>query len=260
MAKRFTSIVGILKEALFPAKCLGCDAPCPWPLPSDRTVRMAGYLCPQCDAQLQWIDSPLCLRCGRPFASDQGVDHVCGTCQDKSFAFESARAAGLYAEALKALIHQYKYRRCEPLAAPLGQLLWEAFCRHWALDDVDAVIPVPLHRRRLRKRGFNQAGLLLRKWTGLAAARGIDIDGLSVLNDVLVRRRYTLPQTGLDHKARQINVRNAFGIGKGTVKGLRLLLVDDVFTTGATAHACAQVLKRDGAVSVKLLTLARAAQ
>lgn len=264
MVTWFSSAANTVKEAFFPARCVGCDAICPWPSPTDRSTPITGYLCLKCGAQLKWIQSPHCLTCGRPFASDQGVDHVCGACESIAFAFESARAAGLYTDALKALIHHYKYRCCEPLAAPLGRLLWDAFWRHWDLDDIDAIVPVPLHWRRLRKRGFNQARLLLRKWPRLAAQSGIVFDRWPIWTDLLVRRRYTLPQTGLDHKARQVNMRNAFGIGKGMAnmaKGLRLLLVDDVFTTGATAHACAQVLKRDGgAASVQLLTLARAAQ
>lgn len=261
MGRWFSSVAGAVKEAFFPAKCVGCDAICHWPPPTSRTVRMVGYLCPKCDAQLKWIESPLCLKCGRPFASDQGVDHICGTCHRKTFAFESARAAGLYTDALKALIHHYKYRYCEPLAAPLGRLLWDAFRRHWNLEDIDAIVPVPLHWRRLRIRGFNQAGLLLRKWPRLAAQEGIDLNRWSIRTDLLVRRRHTMPQTGSDQKARQVNVRNAFRMGSGMVEGLRLLLVDDVFTTGATAHACARVLKHDGgAASVQLMTLARAIQ
>lgn len=258
MASRFWHMASIVKEALFPARCICCESICPWPVFKTASSTLSGYLCPQCDARLTPIRSPLCLRCGRPFASDQGVDHVCGTCQGKNYAFQSARAAGEYVDSLKALIHQYKYRSCEPLAGPLGRLLWAAFRRYWQLDDVDVIVPVPLHWRRLRKRGFNQSGLLLRTWPRLAAQQRIDFNGVQVLSEIVVRRRYTAPQTGLDRKARQENVRNAFEMGKGTVSGLHVLLIDDVLTTGATAHACAQVLKQDGAASVKLLTLARA--
>lgn len=250
----------IIKEALFPATCLGCDSRCSWPASEMSAVAIAGYLCPQCHAKLEWIQSPLCTMCGRPFASPHGDDHLCGTCRRKKFAFQGARAAGLYTDALKALIHHYKYRQCEPLAAPLGRLLWRAFWRYWTFDDVDAIVPVPLHRRRMRKRGFNQAELMLRTWPRLAVEQGLWNGRSPILTDALVRRRYTLPQTGLDRNARQINMRNAFEMGKASVNGLRLLLVDDVFTTGATAHACARVLKRAGAASVILLTLARAAQ
>jgi ComF family protein len=260
MAARLSRMIGIVKAVLFPARCLGCDAICPWPAPSDDGATLAGYVCAQCDAQLAPIGSPLCLSCGSPFATDQGVDHLCDTCRQRPFAFQGARAAGLYADALRAVIHQYKYRGCEPLAGPLGHMLWQAFWRHWTLDDVDAIVPVPLHRRRMRKRGFNQARLLLRDWPRLAADQGVAFDGRGILNDALVRRRYTAPQTGLGRKARQANMRNAFGLGKDSVNGMRVLLVDDVFTTGATAHACARVLIRAGAASVKVLTLARAAQ
>lgn len=260
MAARLLHMVGIVKEALFPARCIGCDAICPWPTPSVARSPMTGFLCPQCEDQLALIRSPLCVCCGQPFVSDQGVDHLCVTCCNSTFSFQGARAAGLYANALQALIYQYKYRGCEPLAGPLGHLLWQTFWRHWTLDDVDILVPVPLHPRRMRKRGFNQAGLLLRIWPRLASEQGVYFDRHRIFSGTLVRQRHTPPQTGLDRKARKKNMRGAFGFGKGAVNGLHVLLVDDVLTTGATANACARILMRAGAASVKVLTLARAAQ
>lgn len=248
----------MIRAALFPGRCLNCNALCPWPGHAASATGLTGYVCPHCDSRIEWMGSPLCTQCGRSFASDQGVDHVCGACRNENYAFQGARAVGRYGGALRAVIQHYKYRGCEPLAKPLGQLLWDACWRYGLMDDVDAIVPVPLHRQRLRNRGFNQADLLLRQWPRLAASQGVPFDGRQILSNALVRRRRTAPQAGLDRNARQANLRRAFALGTENVGGRRILLVDDVFTTGATVHACAQVLRRGGAASVKVLTLARA--
>ena len=137
------------------------------------------------------------------------------------------------------------------LAIPLGRLLFDTFRHYWTAGDIDVVAPVPLHRQRFRQRGFNQAYLLVRRWA-------LPEDTV-VIRDLLVRIRATAPQTGLDRQQRRINIRKAFSVNRhGQSAGKRVLLVDDVLTTGATADACTDALIRDGATRVDVLTLARA--
>jgi ComF family protein len=170
-----------------------------------------------------------------------------------------ARSAGIYDQALKALILNYKYRYRTELSAPLSRLLWHALLRHWDLKEIDCIMPVPLHRRRLRKRGFNQAELLLRHWPRLARAQGVAFDGAKLVLGGLARRRDTPPQAGLNQRQRAANLRHAFDLtDRGAVRGRRVLLVDDVMTTGATVNACARVLRRCHAAWIGVLTLAHA--
>ncbi len=220
---------------------------------------MTEYLCKNCGNQFQPIQSPFCLGCGRPFTSPHGLNHVCGECQEKPFDFQAARAVGLYENALRSVIQQFKYQGWVQLAEPLGRLMWKTFLHHWDPMQIDGIIPVPLHRRRLRKRGFNQAAQLIRQWPGLAAEQGIVFDQARFITKALVRKRHTPPQTGLNQGQRKANLRQAFGMDDDkAVQGCRILLVDDVLTTGATANACTQVLMGAGALSVEVLTLARA--
>jgi len=191
------------------------------------------------------------------FASRTGEDHLCGTCMQHPFQFRRARSAGVYGGALLALIHQLKYRACFALCQPLGALLQQTFACHWQPQEIDLVLPVPLHRRRLRQRGFNQAQMLTRAWRHAKSAAPI---GCQMVNprEVMIRARPTLPQTGLGKMARRRNMRGAFQvIDPDRVKERRILLVDDVYTTGATADEAARTLKRHGAVSVDLITVAR---
>jgi ComF family protein len=221
--------------------------------------RLGGYLCPHCIRLLLPITTPMCSICGRPYATDHGLDHICGRCESTTSDYQAARAVLGYTAAIRRIIHQYKYQGCTQLAKPLGNMLWEALLMHWDPEQIDVVIPVPLHRHRLRRRGFNQSAQLLRNWPSQANALGVDADCFQILPEVLVRQKATKPQTGLDADARRVNMRNAFTLRDAPVVKLKhVLLIDDVLTTGATANACAQVLKRAGADSISVLTLARA--
>jgi ComF family protein len=187
-----------------------------------------------------------CSTCRTPFvnAFPLAPDGVCALCRLGVRGFDFAYCYGSYDGSLKELIHLYKYGRVEGLAARFIPLLSQAL----PLDDTyDAVVPVPLHWRRRWQRGFNQAAHLGK---GIAKRRG-----LRFLRS-LVRTRWTGTQTSLTNTGRRANASGAFRV-RGNVQGLRILLVDDVMTTGATASACANILKRAGAKSVTLLTLAR---
>ena len=209
------------------------------------------WLAPVCKACLK-SPEPLaaeyfCSSCRTPFQNQFPLDEEgrCGLCRSGLRGFDRAYSFGAYEGALRQLIHLYKYEPMRPLARPLSDLLATALPRD---ERFDGVVAVPLHWRRRAARGFNQSELLARSM----AARC----GIPVLYPVR-RRRATSVQAGLSNSRRRENVAGAFQAKPGAAEGLRLLLVDDVMTTGATASACAQALKRAGARSVTLLTLAR---
>ena len=187
-----------------------------------------------------------CVTCRTPFqnAFPLDADGRCALCRFGLRGFDAAYCFGAYEGVLRELIHLYKYGRVKTLARPLGALLAAALPRE---ERFDAVTPVPLHWRRQWQRGFNQSELLAR---GIARRCGIPVI------HALKRVRPTVAQAGLSNTGRRQNVAAAFR-ARRSVEGKRLLLIDDVMTTGSTAAACALALKRAGAAKVALLTVAR---
>jgi len=220
---------------------------------------MAPFLCPTCTSGFLPVESPQCSRCGMVFKSRQGEDHVCGECVDSPKRFQIARSAGIYKDTLMAVIHCFKYKGKTQLARPLGVLLFTAFINFWDKMSMDLIVPVPLHVKKLRMRGFNPSFLLVKDWVRIAEFLHVELADIPIDTTVLERRRWTEPQTGLGRKERLANIKNAFHIRDGSkITGKRILLVDDVYTTGATVNECAKVLLRGGAGHVDVLTLARA--
>lgn len=234
-----------LLNFLYPPRCAVCETA----LPIDTTRRV----CAPCLGAVEPLRPPLCIICGASLdASDE--DGHCGHCRADPPAFDSARAITRYrsgtdgASTIAALLRRHKYG----LDQSLGRALAEYLEVSPAIDAgaYDVVIPVPLHRTRLRWRGFNQAALL-----GSALARRLNCS-LDVAT--LARVRSTPPQTARDRAQRTRNVRNAFAVRRPSrVAGRRVLLVDDVMTTGATADECARMLRAAGARRIDVLTLAR---
>ncbi len=229
---------------LYPATCYSCGQPTERP-----------EFCHPCRARIQTPRSPWCPTCGVPFQTAGGADHPCGRCLVRAPHFGRARACTIYDAAgtaddpLKSVLQRYKYNPDVSLARPLRVLLMER--SPLAVDTYDVVMPVPLHPQRLRWRGFNQAQLLARP---LARAAGVALDCFS-----LQRVRPTRPQVELDETERRRNVARAFQVVRPQrVDGKRVLLVDDVLTTGATVEECSRVLRRAGAAAVDVLVLARA--
>jgi ComF family protein len=253
-------------EVFFPGICCGCGQLFRLPRHIEHANTFEQWmdrcLCQACTGAFQVVRSPLCPQCGQPFASAHGPDHLCGLCQERPFHFSAARAAGLYEGGLRTAIQQLKYQGRDTLARPLGRFLWQTLGRHWNPSQIDRVIPVPLHPRRLRQRGFNQAAVLVREWPRLAKREGYQVPADWIDRCTLQRQRPTQPQTGLKRQERVINLRRAFQVSTPRpstgMKNLRVLLVDDVMTTGTTADACARMLMAAGAAEVLVLTLARA--
>ena len=169
-----------------------------------------------------------------------------------------ARSVGVYDQALMAVIHRYKYRYRVNLAGPLSLLMLHTYCRFWHEHPMDLAVPVPLYRNRFRERGFNQAYLVLRPWKDPVWQQVLP-KPLTIHTQYLERIRQTSPQTGLGRQDRQSNVRHAFRLKNvDAIREKRILLVDDVYTTGATVNECSRTLMQAGAERVDVLTIARA--
>jgi ComF family protein len=205
-------------------------------------------VCPACEGKIEWVASPLCPCCGRLFPNRDGADHLFGSCQTDPPPFARARAATLYDEEGPAgqAIKRFKYSRRLDMLPVMQHWLRRPLCLE-LVQQIDLVAPVPLHSSRLKQRGFNQALLLAQAFPEIPLER-----------ELLARKRHTPPQAGLNPRERRDNVKGAFAVPRpDLVKGKRILLIDDVFTTGATVKECAQVLRRAGALEVDIITVAR---
>jgi ComF family protein len=232
-----------IADLIFPPRCAACDA----------LLQEHGPLpfCPSCLAGIRFIRSPLCPRCGTPFPGAEGEDHLCGDCLTRERPYALARSVGRYEGTLLAAIHRFKYRGKDGIGHVLGALMADFAAANWDMAAFDLIVPVPLHVKRLRERGFNQAVLLARP---LAKRFGITLDVMSLKRD-----RFTPPQVGLGRRERPANVRGAFSVRHPRrIEGRRILLVDDVFTTGSTLTECSRTLVAAKAQAVAVLTMARA--
>jgi ComF family protein len=220
-------------DMLFPVHCAGCQ-------------RIGHVLCPTCVAEIHPLPSPMCDFCGTPLSTYGS----CKTCQYHRPDLSGLRAVSLYEEPLRGCIHGLKYDGNTRLAFPLGLLLAQAFHRY-ALQ-ADMLIPVPLHSERQKQRGFNHASLLAE-----ACSAKISVP---LNKNILIRHRATVAQVDLHPRERYQNVAGAFvcsSSAKSFLKGRRILIIDDVSTTGAALEACATPLFDAGAKEVWGLVLAR---
>ena len=208
-------------------------------------------ICPDCLSGIHWIEPPFCSVCGTPFISKEVRSHPCSNCLTKRKYFTIARALGAYNGSLQEAIHQWKYQGKTTLTSFFGEWMTKGLYHYWDPTLFGLLIPVPLHPQRLRERGSNQALLLVKE---LSCRTGIPYR-----KRVLQRVRPTIPQVNLSGVEREKEVRGSFHIiGKGEVEGKSILLVDDVYTTGATVNECSKVLLAGGAERVDVFTLAHA--
>lgn len=233
---------------VFPPRCVGCDA--------RFSINTSRRLCSRCLDGIERLSGPLCATCGIPLeaSADRSAESSCAACRETPPHFTTARAVSRYRSSdeesaiVPSLIRRHKYGRDQSLTHALAECLGDPM--PLIENDYDLIVPVPLHRERLRSRGFNQAALI-----AAAIARRLDRK-LDVHS--LIRTRATPSQTAQDRRQRQRNVRDAFQVTRAAaVTNRRVLLIDDVMTTGATADECARVLLDAGARRVDVLALAR---
>lgn len=235
---------GLVLDALLPPRCLSCRV----------AVDRAGMLCPDCWGRITFLGAPHCAACGYPFSYDVGPTALCGNCLRDPPAFDRARAVLRYDEHSRPLILSFKHADRTESAPAFGTWLARAGAELTA--NADVIAPVPLHWSRLFQRRYNQAALLAKVLGRHSSVRG----DMPVVPDLLLRRRRTASQGRLSRTARQRNVAGAFMVKparKVQLAGRRVLLIDDVMTTGATVSACARSLRRAGAAAVDVLVLAR---
>ena len=226
---------------LYPPVCTLCGG----------KTRAGEYLCERCEAKATPIVAPFCQQCSEPFEGAIATAFTCANCAHRTIYFDAAVAAYRGRGIVRQIIHDFKYGRQIHLRHLVARWLYAA------LDDerlrgreFDMIVTVPLHPARQRERGFNQANLLAELLTAQISIPS---------KPVLKRVRYTTTQTALDRAERMENLHNAFRLRRNAnVRGLRVLLIDDVLTTGSTLSECARILKRSGAISVHAATAARA--
>ncbi len=228
-------LVNAAIDLLFPKRCVGCD-------------REGAFLCQECLAELPLLEPPFCFICGQP---GRLMMRLCPGCWERPLEIDGIRAPYRMEGAIRQAVHALKYQYVRALSPDMGRLLAEFIAASPDLSGpADVLVPVPLHPRRERNRGYNQS-LLLARETGKAV-------GLPVEDGALRRSRHTPSQArSASQKERRANVAEAFVAEAALAQGRRILLIDDVCTTGATLEACAIALKEAGAASVWGLTLAR---
>ncbi len=245
------NMIEYIKEGLlnfiFPLDCKICEKP----------IRESkGYsICEDCFKTIELIERPYCAKCGKPLIPTdffkQNREILCLDCKRKKYSFEFSCSTGIYDKVLKKCIHLFKYYGEKKLAKPLGKLMVDSLVKNDEFKrKIDLIIPVPLHRNDLKKRGFNQS-VLLGKVTG-------DYLSIPVRENVLVKKKLTPFQVNLSKKERKINILGAFSVEKPEeIKGKNILILDDVFTTGATVEECTKELMKARAKNIFVLTLAR---
>lgn len=240
-----TRVLAALAELLFPSLCLSCG----------RVLSGRGKhsFCPECYTRIRFVTDPICPSCGIPYPVEEGPDHACGECILRPPLIGTVRSLGVYESVLHELIHSFKYGGNLALGERLGRLMAEHEYPSFRIRDYSLILPVPLHPRRLRQRGYNQSVILARE---ISKRNGV------AMNFRALRRIVdTDSQTGLKKKERRSNIRHAFSLpDPEAIRGRRVLLVDDVYTTGSTLGECARVLLDGGVEAVGALTLARAIQ
>lgn len=227
-------------DAILPPRCLACGV----------IVDASAAVCGACWSGIGFIVDPLCQRCGRPFEFEVAGRGTCGRCLAEPPVFHRARSAVLYDDGSRSLLLRFKHGDGLHMTGLFGAWITRAGAE--LLADADLLMPVPLHRSRLFARRYNQAAVLT---LDLASRTGVMADV-----DSLLRTRRTPSQGALSRSARDRNVRGAFRVAPGAapvIQGRRIVLVDDVFTSGATVSACARALHRAGAEQVDVLTIAR---
>lgn len=202
-------------------------------------------ICKECGKKITYIHEPVCKKCGKPIRYEE--KEFCGDCSEKEWYYEQGKSVWLHTGNVRWSIYQFKYHNRRIYGKFYAEELFRIYgdvIRRW---EIDVIIPIPLHGRRKRKRGYNQAEIVAKY---LGKLTGIRVDTKSV-----VRVHNTKPQKELSHKERKRNLKNAFRITKHWNRVKNVLLIDDIYTTGNTINSVAKVLKENGAHKVRFLTI-----
>ncbi len=237
---KLRAVLKAISDLLFPPVCVFCGI---------EHVSADSEMCEKCARDVVWVDDPICQRCGIPTPGlNQGGQKLCGKCLQDLPPFDKARFSVFYSSVIRRGILHFKFYNSLFYAEALSRFLERTFRDHFSEEDLDAIIPIPVHDKRLLKRGYNQCEILSTK---LGAKVGVP-----VMTNTLLKKRNTVPQTQLKRRQRVDNVKGSFSVNNtASIKGKRLLVLDDVFTTGSTLTEASLALKRHGASSVQALVL-----
>lgn len=228
--------MNFLVELFFPRRCPICDKP---------VDKMGRYICTKCREKIRYIKSPFCLKCGKSLKDD--TIEYCEDCRNLNHIFDRGRALYEY-DTVKEAIYRFKYENRREYADFFGKQLAKGLGEEIKRWNADAIVPVPLHKDREKQRGYNQAALIAR-----ALSKELNIP---VNEKIIYRKKATVPQKELKGKERQNNLKNAFKIGQNDVKLKTIIVVDDIYTTGATMDEMAMCLKSAGVRKVYCISLA----
>lgn len=241
----FIELLNDVGDIIFPPRCLGC---------AEIIKRQAHHVfCSGCLEKISFITGSFCPICGTPFLASPAGNHICGNCLESKPYYTEARAVAGFETVIMDAIHKFKYGRNISIGDALGSFMAGFSFPDFDFSEYSLLLPVPLHVERLRERGFNQS-LLLAKKMGKKYK-------LPVSFSLLKRCKSTLSQTGLNRAEREKNIRGAFLVtDREKLTGENIILIDDVYTTGATVNECARVLIKAGTQKVAALTLSRVIQ
>lgn len=252
LMEHMLELLKALVDLVFPGVCVICQADLKIS-PGDLHGLLVwrGYgICSSCSKDISWLLPPFCPSCALPIRSQAVSSHICGECMEDPPPFSSARALVVYDQEVFPLLHRMKYGPDASLARFMGEILALNLKEELDSLEADLVVPIPLHVARLRQRGFNQAAVM-----GKAVAESL---GVSIQLRLLERPKATPPQVGLSRIQRRDNIKGAFWVREPSLlRRKKVLLVDDVYTTGATLKEASRELLRKGATRVHVLTFAR---
>ncbi len=257
--KFINKILVSIFDLFFPLKCLKCQKII---LRLDQNFQNTNlfekYYCPDCiTLKYESFEPPFCKKCGVKFDHDYANNHHCEACLNGSSHIGKVRAGARYSGIVKESIQVFKYQKKLALADPLGEIIFSGFNKFFKLSEIDVIMPVPLHVSKLKQRGFNQAFLVVKNFKKMLKKNNI-IPQLKIDLYSFKRVKKTEPQTNYSFQQRKENVKDAFKVVKSeNIKNKKILLVDDVYTTGATCSEAARKLIEAGALSVDVLVIAR---
>lgn len=230
--------IGIFLDLFFPPRCPVCD----------EVLKKGEKICRKCKNELKWVGEPRCFQCGKPLLEEE--QEYCSDCIKHRFHYTRGYALWVYEGAARRSVAAFKYKGRQEYASFYGEEFMRVYGRELKRLSFDTVVPVPVHREKKRQRGYNQAELFAKELAGYLK--------VPMEAEALVRVRFTRPQKGLSHKERQKNLEKAFQVApryRRKEKLGRVLLVDDIYTTGSTAEACTQMLLQAGAKEVYFAAL-----